>query len=117
MAENNQPTKVKKFHFRPQWILFIIVLGVIVLSVFALRSPVAERSQLLSPTSTPSPVVADVGGTPGEINQTTPQQPPPTVEEIGNTNGIILWSTILVLILLVGTLREILFRNGDKNSR
>ena len=115
MPENNQPIKEKKFRFRPQWILFIIVLGVVVLSVLALRSPVAERSQILSPTSTPSPEAedADTGDTLGEINQATPQPPPPTVEEIGNTNGIILWSTILVLILLVSTIRETLFRNGN----
>ena len=117
MTETPTPVKEKKFRFNPQWILLIIVLGVIVLSVLALRSPVAERSNLLSPTSTPSPEVVEVGGTPGDIDQTTPQRPPPTVEEIGNTNGIIFWSTVLVLILLVGTLRETLFRNGDKNSK
>ena len=117
MPENTPPAKKKKVHFNPQWILLILVLGVIVLSVLALRSPVAERSHLLGPTSTPSPEVEEGEGTPGDIDQTTPERPPPTVEEIGNTNGIIIWSTVLVLILLVGTLRETLFRNGDKNSR
>jgi hypothetical protein len=37
---------------------------------------------------------------------------PPTPEEIGYTNGIIFCSTVLVLILLVGTLRETIRREG-----
>jgi len=115
MPEENNTRKEKRFRFRPQWILFVIVLGVVVLSVLALYSPVAERSNILGPTSTPSPEVeeSDTEGTPGQPNLATPQQAPPTVEEIGNTNGIIFWSTLLVLILLVGTMRETLSRNGE----
>lgn len=115
MSEDNNTRKEKKFRFRPQWILFVIVLGVVVLSVLALRSPVAERSNILGPTPTPSPEVedSDEEGTPDQPDLATPQQAPPTVEEIGNTNGIILWSTVLVLIILVGTIRETLSRNGE----
>ena len=35
---------------------------------------------------------------------------PPTPEEIGYTDGIIFMSTLLILILLLGTLREALWR-------
>ena len=37
---------------------------------------------------------------------------PPTPDEIGYTDGIIFFATILVLILLVGTLREVIHRKG-----
>ncbi|MEA3327822.1 MAG: hypothetical protein U9R53_11050 [Chloroflexota bacterium] len=115
MSDNDHPENGKKFRFKPQWILFIVVLGVIALSVLALLSPIAERSGILDSTLTPCPT-NDAGTLTESINQTitpTLEQAPPTVEEIGNTNGIILWSTILVLILLVGTLRETLHRKGE----
>ena len=38
---------------------------------------------------------------------------PATPEEIGSTDGIILWSAILILILLVGTLRELLYQETE----
>lgn len=115
MAENNHPIKEKKFRFKPQWILFIVVLGVVALSILAIRSPMAERSQRLALAVSPSSEVAEVDdeATSDPSGLTTPQKSPPTEEEIGNTNGIIFWSTLLVLILLVGTLRETLYRNGE----
>jgi hypothetical protein len=46
-----------------------------------------------------------------EITQTAEAETlPPTPEEIGYTDGIIFMSTLLILILLVGTLRETLRR-------
>ena len=115
MPDNDHPANGKKFQFRPQWILFVVAIGVIVLSVLALLSPIAERSGLLDSTLTP--FTSDEAGmeteTTNQIITPTLEQAPPTVEEIGNTNGIILWSTLLVLILLVGTLRETLHRNGE----
>ncbi len=115
MPENGHPENGKKFRFKPPWILFIVALAVIALSVLALLSPVAERSGMLESTLTP--FTSDEAGTETEttaqVVTPTLEQVPPTVEEIGNTNGIILWSTILVLILLVGTLRETLHRNGE----
>ena len=115
MPENGASENGKKGKFKPAWILFIVVFGVVALSILALLSPIAERSDILD--STLSPFTSDEAGTETEINDQaitpTLDQAPPTVEEIGSTNGIILWSTVLVLILLVGTLRETLHRNSE----
>ena len=66
--------------------------------------------------STPSQVSeTDLGSPVGdlEMTQTAEQDAqPPTPEEIGYTDGIIFMSTLLILILLVGTLRETLRRKG-----
>jgi len=115
VPENGAPENGKKGKFKPVWILFILVLGVVALSILALLSPIAERSGMLDSTLTPftSDEAGEETETTNQVITPTPEQAPPTVEEIGNTNGIILWSTILVLILLVGTLRETLHRNCE----
>jgi len=53
MPDNDHPANGKKFQFKPQWILFVVAFGVIVLSVLALLIPIAERSGMLASTLTP----------------------------------------------------------------
>lgn len=76
------------------------------------------------PPSTPRPPSTPLPGT-----QILPTQPPvtqpgqstpvfePTAENVGYANGIIIFSAILSLVLLIATLREILFyRKKDKSQ-
>ena len=105
----------ESLQFRSHWILFVLVLAVVGLSILAFNSPVSQNPQntTLSPTSrsTSEPGTA----TAEAVLTLTPEGTtlPPTPEEIGYTNGIILWSTILILILLAGTLRAALYRKGE----
>jgi hypothetical protein len=93
--------------------LFILTLGVLVLSSLALIKPAPLKDQTL--TSSPSDGTLSSGVvTPSAVLTGTPEAEllPPTPEEIGYTDGIIFCSTVLVLILLVGTLRETMRREG-----
>lgn len=110
--------KVNKDHLRnrlqllPHWTFFILLFGVLTLSTMAFFSPI---SQAASPTPTPSAaaITQVVSCTPEAQVTPTIELPPPTPDEIGYTNGIIFWSTILILILLIGTLREILHKKKE----
>lgn len=99
----------------PHGILLVLVLSLIFLSVMAFVNPVAQGA-----TATPSPSsTSSVNGIEADVTQPVDQTqteeilPPPTPEEIGSTSGIIFWSTILVLILLIGTLRETTGHKGQ----
>jgi len=97
-----------------RWILIALVLAVLVLSILAFISPISEGGQRATPTLTEIFII-ETGTLEGdtELNQTAEiDAQPPTPEEIGYTDGIIFMSTLLVLILLVGTLRETLRRKG-----
>ncbi len=112
MADGNKGHQKSKLRFSPHWLLFILTLGVLVLSSLAFIKPAAtnETTATLSSSETPSYEVvtpsAELTGTPEA------ELMPPTPEEIGYTDGIIFCSTVLVLILLVGTLRETMRREG-----
>ena len=95
-----------------RWVLIALVLVVLVLSILAFISPISQGGQGSTPT--PSVVSTTGAATPtGDLEMTQTAEGdtlPPTPEEIGYTDGIILMSTLLILILLVGTLRETLHR-------
>jgi hypothetical protein len=109
--EYNPKIKLKIW---PHGILLVLVLGVISLSLLAFIHPVAHGAAQVAPTQTPLATAAE-----GLATQSTDQNEaqetlsPPTPDEIGSTNGIIFWSTVLILILLVGTLRETIHRKGQ----
>lgn len=114
MPDQNHMKMKLNLKIFPHGIMMVLVLCVIFLSVMAFVNPAAQGA-----TATPVPsgtISATDAGT--VITQTTEEEgteeplAPPTPEEIGSTNGIILWSTLLVLILLVGTLRETILRKG-----
>jgi len=98
----------------PQWILFAMVLGVLILSIMAFMRPVFQPLAEITPPATQ--ILATDENDQGPRESQTPQEAfdelPPTPEEIGFTDGIILFSTILVLILLIGTLRETMYRKS-----
>ena len=93
-------------------VLIALVLGVLTLSILAFISPVSQGGQETTPS--PTGMSAQETGTPEteeNLTQTAEVEAlPPTPEEIGYTDGIIFMSTLLILILLLGTLREALRR-------
>ncbi len=92
-----------------RWILIALIIGVLILSLLAFISPVSQVGQEI----TPSPTAFQMTQTTFQMTQTAEvEASPPTPEEIGYTDGIIFMSTLLILILLMGTLREALHRKG-----
>ena len=113
MPEELKDMERPKFTLPVRWILWVIVLGVFFLSFLAFTSPVSEGMGQAAPTATTAP--ADQTGdptTPALTPTVDPEEMPPTPEEIGYTDGIIIWSTILMVILLLGTLQQTLRREG-----
>lgn len=106
--------RIRKLKFWPHWVFLILLLGVITLSVMACIQPIlAEPQETQTPVQTETPSQGPLMETNSDVAiQTQQALPPPTPDEIGSTTGIILWATILVLILLIGTLRETLYRKG-----
>lgn len=113
MPEEHEAMERPKFKLVKEWILCVFVLGVFALSILAFISPVSEGLGQAESTATSVPTDSTLN--PTEMAQTpTPdsEEMPPTPEEIGYTDGIIIWSTILIIILLIGTLRETTQREG-----
>jgi len=103
----------RKIKFEPQYLIFLFSSVILIAIVIVFARPVypAALNQTVEPPATqgvetPQSIIE------GEITP-TPTSLPPTPEEIGTTDGIIFWATILVLILIVGTLRETLRRKGE----
>lgn len=94
------------------WVLVVVLVLVIVLAVFSWRSPISQ------PTGERMITLTVTSGSPDQGLVLTPQ--PELIllgpedflnpEEIGHTDGIILWGTVLMLILLLATLRETIRR-------
>jgi hypothetical protein len=114
VTSHNHEKQRREIRIQPQWMLFglfvvvILSLGLVfihptLVDVIAIplsgqdSGNVQQSEQVAAPVAAPTPT-----------GQTTPS----TTEEIGSTDGIILWATVLVLILIIGTLRETLHRKG-----
>ncbi len=96
------------------WILIAVLIGVVLISIYALIDPDFQNGET-TPASPSVDVIQEAITPEGELQmmQTAEVEAlPPTPEEIGYTNGIIFMSSLLILILLVGALREILHRRG-----
>ena len=112
MAGHTPDPKNGKNFLKGYWVFFVLIFAVLTLSILTFNSPVSQDSR----NTTPSPMTLSGDHqttSTAEVAQTMTAETtllPPTPEEIGYTNGIIFWSTILILILLVGTLREVLYR-------
>lgn len=110
-SQPQQPSPETNDHLK--WILVGLIMGVLLLASFALGRVGLEPSLQATTTETQLPAtltqtIPAGTGTPAEVNPDIPPQP----HEVGYTDGIIFFATILVLILLVGTLREIVHRKG-----
>ncbi len=115
-ANPNGKPKKPLLKIVPRWVLILLVLFVLVFAGLALTSPIAQRGFFFTPTlvaeedlNGDSPAII---GTPGQQETNEVEEVPPVPEEIGYTDGIIIWSTVLILILLVGTLRETIVRKS-----
>jgi len=103
-----------RFKLGPHWLLLVMVMGVLILTSLAfLRSESLEVVE-----STPSQTATESTQIGETLDSTMTQEmeaesSSPTSEEVGYTDGIIFFSSILVLILLVGTLRETVRREND----
>lgn len=96
-----------------KWVLVVLIMGVLLLASFALGREGMDGSLFPTPTETLITVtltqtIPTGTGTPSEVTPDIPPQP----HEVGYTDGIIFFATILVLILLIGTLREVVHRKG-----
>lgn len=113
MPEDHANMEKPKFKFAKQWILCVFILGVFGLSILAFTTPVSQGMGQAASTATLAPTDQTTESTDPALTPTPdPEAVPPTPEEIGYTNGIIIWSTILMIILIIGTLRETVRREG-----
>ncbi len=96
-----------------KWELVILILSVLILASFAFGRPNGQEAITASPTAT---LMTNAETGTATVNNTTTETVtpdiPPSPDEIGYTDGIIFFATILVLILLVATLREVIHRKG-----
>ncbi|HAF48484.1 MAG TPA: hypothetical protein DCL08_04480 [Anaerolineaceae bacterium] len=116
MGENQDKLRGQtKIKFEPQYLLFILSSVVLLLFIIAFTRPVYPAS-LYSTTELTLTASFETDQPENENLLTTtptPELEPPTPEEIGYTDGIIFLATVLIIILLVGTLRETLRRKGE----
>ena len=112
MGANNERLR-SKMRIEPQYVMIFFSLVILLVIIAAFVRPVypAPLGQTVEPSFTPIAETPQV--TEEEQVTSTPTSLPPTPEEIGYTDGIIFWATVLVIILLVGTLRETLRRKGE----
>ena len=101
------------FQFGNNWFILVLVVGVLILSSLAFIQPTPTKAVESTPSPTAS-AFAEEGEmpTPTETIEGEVGEASPTPEEIEYTNGIIFCSSVLILILLVGTLRETVRRKG-----
>jgi len=119
MVENqNKLRGLLKTKFEPQYLIFVFSTVVLLLFLIAFVRPVYPAALgLTAEPTTEASLEADQQDAENLLTTTsTPELEPPTPEEIGYTNGIIFWATVLVIILLAATLRETLYRKGEKDG-
>lgn len=93
------------------WGLLAMALIVIGLAVLAFLSPISQ------PVVTPTETVSPETGYPSPAGLTPTPEPAQFLldpDEIGHTDGIIFWSTVLLLILVIGTFRETFLRKKKR---
>lgn len=101
------------FSFWPHGLLILLIVVVVALYILSCMEPIIpQQFATLTPELTETPAPESISQT-DEPGQDQDIVIPLTEEEIGSTDGIVFWSTILILILLVGTLRETLRRMGQ----
>lgn len=111
MANLNGDQNGSKVGLAPQIILFLLIIAVVILAILTFTRPISQGAQTETPCPTLQALMTEQSTLFVDVTP-TPLAPlePPTPEDIGYTDGIIFWSTILVLIMLVGVLVETLRR-------
>jgi hypothetical protein len=118
MADQNRDFTQAPTKSRLVWALLGLLIIVVILAILALRSPISEPigERTMVPTLADTPSVESLTETPQpEVIILSPEDflDP---EEIGHTDGIIFWSTVLLVIVIVSTLRETLLRKKGSNE-
>lgn len=118
MAIDELDPQPKQPGIGPQWILLALVIGVMIITSVAFMQPISQAQVVPTPTLevVDSTLEAATHENAVPTPSATPTEPP-SAEEVGYTDGIILCSSVLVLILLVGTLRETLRRRNGHGGR
>ena len=118
MAIDELDPQPQKPGIGPQWILLMLVIGVMIITSVAFMQPLSGGRALPTPTLElmAYPVETETAESPEATPSVTPTEPP-SAEEVGYTDGIILCSSVLVLIRLVGTLRETLRRRNIQEGQ
>ena len=97
---------------RLMWTLVVMLVVVLIIAVLALRAPISQPigERTMVPTLTVMASEDDLTVTPEPEVIILGQEDFLDPGEIGHTGGIIFWSTVLMLIVLIGTLRETILR-------
>lgn len=116
MREEHQESHEKSWQIGPQYLLFALVSGILVLSSVAFIRPIFIAISTNTESTSNATVQEIETVTPESALTPTPDSEalPPTPEEIGYTDGIIIWSTVLMLLLLAGTLYGITSKKSKK---
>jgi len=94
-------------------LIMMLVIAVLIISSLTFLQTESMGAWETTPSPEASPTVeasvtpADTGTSEVEL-----EEGPPTPMEIGYTDGIIFFSSVLILIVLVGTLRETIQHKG-----
>ena len=113
MSDPQPQSTMPESNGRFKWGIVILILGVLIIASLAFGSSSVPESTATTPTEnllesagTGTDMVSDVS------TETGTPAVPPSPNEVGYTDGIIFFATVLVLILLVATLREVVYRKG-----
>jgi hypothetical protein len=112
MANHDNGSNGSFWGSRFMWMLVGMIVVVVVLAVLALRSPISQPTGERVITLTVTSVSPEDSLTATPEPEAIVLQPEDFLdpEEIGHTDNIIFWSSVLLLILLVGTFRETILR-------
>jgi hypothetical protein len=108
---NRSISKQHQARLVSRWVLLGLILSVVIVSSLAFTRPIAQNRQAATEVVVTDSVMTET------LEASSTEEAPPTPEEIGYTDGIIFCSSVLVLILLVGTLRETLYRRKQQNKK
>ena len=94
------------------WTLLAMIVVIVIIAVLALRSPISQPigERTMVPTLDSTPSETSLTATPEPVVIILEPEDFLNPEEIGHTDGIIFWSTMLLLIVVVATLRETILR-------
>jgi len=112
MADRFDDTNGSFWGGRLMWTLSAMLVVIVILAVLALRSPISEPigERTIVPTLAGTSPAVNQAGTPEPEVIILAQEDFLDPEEIGHTGSIIFWSTMLLLIVVIGTLREAILR-------
>lgn len=112
MADRFDETNGSFWGSKLMWLLIGMIVIILILAVLALRSPISQPigERTMVPTIDGTLTASDLTETPEPVVIILEPEDFLDPEEIGHTDSIILWSTVLLLIVVIGTLREAILR-------